>query len=109
MKLQFLLSALIIGLFASNPLSADETGNIFSAPELLMVEDAPLNDDGGIMYPSPAVFDIDNDGDEELVIGSIFGGVWTCENKSSGSGDPVWGQPVPVTTTDGSPLRLNNW
>ncbi|MEM7456467.1 MAG: hypothetical protein AAF456_19130 [Planctomycetota bacterium] len=109
MKLQIVLAVVAVCLVASSHSAADETGNIFAAPELLMIEDAPMNESGEIMYPSPAVFDIDNDGDDELVIGSIFGGVWACENKSSSGGDPVWDQPVPVTATDGSPLELNNW
>ena len=75
----------------------------------IMISDKALNKDGGMMYPSPAILDIDRDGQNELVIGTIFGGVFACENENTESGDPVWGKPQPVKTADGKPLKLNNW
>lgn len=82
---------------------------MFDAPVVLRVDDKPLNEDGEIMYPSPAIFDVDNDGKNELVIGSIFGAVHVCENQSDSSGEPVWSAPKPLNTKNKKPLSLNNW
>ena len=90
-------------------INAQNSQTGFGEPELLYVGDKPLNADGGMMYPSPAIFDIDNDGQAELVIGTIFGAVYSCENANKGSGDPVWEAPVQVRTADKEPLELNNW
>lgn len=89
--------------------SAQTSSSGFGEPELLYVGDKPMNANGGMMYPSPAIFDIDNDGQDELVIGTIFGGVYYCENANQGSGDPVWEEPIQVRTADNELLELNNW
>jgi len=81
----------------------------FAQPELLRVDGQPMNADGKMMYPSPVVFDIDGDGNDELVIGTIFGAVYACENSNKGPGDPQWQAPQSVNTDDGKPLKLNNW
>ncbi len=86
-----------------------DTGVLLGEPELLMVGDEPLNEDGQMMHPSPAIFDVDNDGANELVIGTIFGGVYASENTNDETGDPVWTEPVVVNTADGEPLKLHNW
>jgi len=61
------------------------------------------------MYPSPAIFDVDNDGQDELVIGTIFGRLVFSENTNASAGDPIWSEPEPIETTEGEPLKLNNW
>lgn len=91
------------------PVVAQESQSKFDDPVFLQVDDAPMNEDGKMMYPSPVVFDIDNDGTNELVIGTIFGALLACENSNEGSGDPVWEAPVVVNTHDGEPIDLNNW
>jgi len=88
---------------------AQEVDSTFDEPVFLKVGDAPMNEDGKMMYPSPVIMDVDNDGQNELVIGTIFGAVYACENSNSGSGDPVWEAPVSVSTVDDVPLKLNNW
>ena len=65
----------------------------FEEPVFLKVGDSPMNEDGSMMYPSPAIFDVDNDGQDELVVGTIFGGVFACENENTGKGDPQWSEP----------------
>ena len=58
----------------------------FEDPVLLQVGDEIMNQDGAMMYPSPAIFDVDNDGQNELVIGTIFGGLFACENSNPKAG-----------------------
>lgn len=82
---------------------------LFCEPNLVYAGKEPLNADARIMYPSPAVFDIDQDGKDELVIGSIFGGLYSCEDMSDAEGIHRWGVPVRVLTVDGEPIQLNNW
>ena len=56
-----------------------------------------------------AMADVDNDGDTEMVIGSIFGGLYASENSNEKGGEPVWENYQPVNETSGKPLELNNW
>lgn len=88
---------------------AQESNTNFDDPVFLKVGDAPMNAEGEMMYPSPVMFDVDNDGADELVIGTIFGGIYACENSNQGDGDPIWESPVAVNSAAGEPLRLNNW
>lgn len=89
--------------------NAQESTGQFEDPVFLQVGDAPMNEDGSMMYPSPALMDVDNDGDNELVIGTIFGQVFACENTGEDGQDPVWSAPTAVNTVNGEPLKLNNW
>ncbi|MFT7539609.1 MAG: DsbC/DsbD-like thiol-disulfide interchange protein, partial [Gammaproteobacteria bacterium] len=52
---------------------ATTESSLFEAPLMLFVDAAPLNSKAKQMYPSPGLFDIDNDGRDELIIGDIFG------------------------------------
>jgi hypothetical protein len=79
----------------------------FEAPIMLMAGDEPMK--AGYSYPSPAVFDVDNDGDDEMVLGEIMGSVSYCENENKSGGDPVWSAVAPLLAADGKPLELNNW
>jgi len=90
-------------------LQAETPKDLFEAPVVLKAGKSVLNLDGKLMYASPAGFDVDNDGKDELVIGTIFGAIVSCENENTGSGDPKWSEPKPVESTDGEPLELNNW
>ena len=89
--------------------SAQKPESVFDAPIIIQVEDRPLNIDGEIIFPSPSVFDVDSDGKDELVIGSLFGSVYACENRNNSKGDPEWSKPRPVNTRMQQPLELNNW
>lgn len=107
---QILIFCLALGFYSSVVANENESSDsLFERPVFLTVGEKPMNEDGQIMYPSPAVFDIDNDGKKELVLGSIFGGVFSCEDESTVTGKHDWAAPEPVNTTDGKPLRLNNW
>ena len=81
----------------------------FAEPEILKVKEAPLNKDGKMRFLSPAIFDIDQDGQAELVIGTIGGDLFACENSNRSKGEPQWQSPKPVKTHDGKPIKLHNW
>lgn len=81
----------------------------FEAPFRLMVGDQPLNTEAKKMYPSPAVFDVDGDGEDELVVGDIFGSLNVYENENDGEGDPVWSRFRPLESADGDPIKVPNW
>lgn len=84
--------------------------SIFEAPVRLMVGDEPLNASANQAYPSPAVYDVDGDGQVELVVGDILGSLNVYENQNeSGKGDPVWSKQVALKAADGSPIRVSNW
>ena len=82
----------------------------FHAPEMIMVGELPLNKQARQMYPSPVMFDVDNDNRVELVVGDIFGSLNVYENENpSASGDPVWSEHVRLQSTDGQPIKVSNW
>ncbi len=87
------------------------TNKVFAAPIRLTVGNEPLNKAAGQMYPSPAMFDIDNDGDVELVVGDIFGSLNVYENKNDNGdkGDPVWSKHTSLTTAEGKKIKVPNW
>ena len=68
-----------------------------------------MNQSGKMSLPSPAIFDVDQDGKAELVIGTIRGDVFACETSNDDKGDTVWSAPASVKTEDGKPLRMSNW
>ena len=78
----------------------------FEAPIQLPAVGQPIQSEFG--YISPAIFDIDRDGKDELVIGDILGELRFCENRGSVE-DPEWTQPQPVVDLNNEPIRLNNW
>ena len=94
---------------AQTSISTPDNGSDFEKPVYLKVKDAPMNESGKMMYPSPAIFDVDWDGKDELVIGTISGEVFACENSNDRKGDPVWSAPLSVKTDDDKPIRLFNW
>ena len=101
-------SCCVIAFFSTQE-STSETEAQFDEPVALKVGDEIMNQDSKMLYPSPAVFDVDNDGKDELVIGTIFGGIYACENSNQKDGDPVWEAPTAVNSVDGEPLDLHNW
>jgi len=109
MNLFYAWFALSFSLVWVHYVSGQTTGQ-FEAPVMLRAGDKPFNDVDFMMFPSPAVFDIDQDDVDELVIGSLFGYIFVCEKSSIDLvGEPVWAMPVQVNAADGKPLRLNNW
>ncbi len=82
---------------------------VFEAPVRLKVGDQFLNDAARQMYPSPAMFDIDRDGQLELVVGDIFGSLNVYENLSDEKSDPVWSTHIPLKLSDGEKVKVSNW
>lgn len=90
--------------------AAVDSGSDFAAPVRLMVGKIPMNSDVKQMYPSPAVYDVDADGKDELVVGDIFGALHVYENENKdGKGDPVWGKPERLKMADGEAIKVSNW
>lgn len=85
------------------------TNAYFEAPLRLMVDDQPLNSLAKQMYPSPAMYDVDNDGQQELIVGDIFGRLNVYENKNEGDGDPVWNKHYALKSADGENIKVSNW
>jgi len=86
------------------------TNRYFQAPVRLMVGDEPLNTKAKQMYPSPAMFDVDDDGQVELMVGDIFGTLYVYENENdSRDGDPVWSDHSPLKTAEGKAIKVSNW
>ncbi len=81
----------------------------FSSVTQLMVGEKPLNTKARQMYPSPAMFDVDNDGQDELIVGDIFGSLNVYENENEGNGDPVWSEFTSLKSTDGDKIKVSNW
>ena len=84
-------------------------GDIFEAPVRLKVGEQYLNNAARQMYPSPAMFDIDRDGQLELVVGDIFGSLNVYENLSDEKLDPVWSSHIPLKLNDGAKVKVSNW
>jgi len=84
-------------------------GDIFEAPVRLKVGEQYLNNAARQMYPSPAMFDIDRDGQLELVVGDIFGSLNVYENLSDEKSDPVWSSHIPLKLSDGAKVKVSNW
>ena len=81
----------------------------FGSATRLMVGEKPLNTGARQMYPSPAMFDVDGDGQDELIVGDIFGSLNVYENENEGSGDPVWSEFKPLKSADGEKIKVSNW
>ncbi|GAB4548968.1 MAG: hypothetical protein Tsb0013_09920 [Phycisphaerales bacterium] len=56
------------------------------------------------VYPSPAVFDLDKDGIDELFIGDLFGFIQTAERDGAG-----WGKATKMKDKGGNDLKFDNW
>ncbi|MEM9381471.1 MAG: hypothetical protein AAGB93_16065 [Planctomycetota bacterium] len=61
----------------------------------------------GILYPSPALHDVDGDGARELLIGEIFGTITVSEREAEGPAT-AWAEAQPMRV-GGEPIKLNNW
>ncbi len=86
------------------------SNTIFEPPVQLTVEDKPLNAVAKQRFPSPALFDVDGDGQIELVTGSLMGSVRVYENSNpTGKGDPAWAPSTLLKDADGKPIRTSNW
>ena len=92
------------------PAGGSSARDLFDAPVRLKVKDAFLNVAAKKRFPSPAMIDVDDDGQAELVVGELMGSVGVYENQNtSGTGDPIWGPRTHLKTFDGKRIRTSNW
>jgi len=92
------------------PKQVSSTPSIFDHPIRISVDGEPLNTVEKKKFLSPAIFDVDEDGKPELVIGDLWGDVGVHENlNTTGKGDPVWGPRKALKDTQGKAIRTSNW
>ena len=92
------------------PKEQPASAGLFDRPVMLNVKDAPLNTEAKKQFPSPGIFDVDGDGQVELVVGDLMGGVGVYENQNtSGDGDPDWGPRKNLTGIEGEAISTPNW
>jgi hypothetical protein len=79
----------------------------FSTPELVLADGQALNAVEGMLFPSPVLFDIDRDGQRELVCGDLWGYLRVYENSGTEK-QPVWG-PAEKLKSGGEVIKVSNW
>ena len=95
---------------STNAVSRPNNSNLLDQPIRIRLNDAPLNSAAKKSFPSPAIFDADGDGSEDLVIGDLMGGVGVYANlNTSGVGDPVWSSRKDLSDATGNPVTTPNW
>ena len=62
----------------------------------------------GTLYPSPALFDINGDGEKELIIGDLIGYLQVA-SRESGDMAAGWGKATQLKMADGKDLKFDNW
>lgn len=98
-----LLSTLVLGAAFAG---AAQDGAVRFAPPVMLTTDAgPLAH--GMLYPSPAMYDLDGDGKLELIVADLFGNVQFA--KRTDGPDTQWSALSPVLTRDLAPLKFSNW
>ena len=97
------MTHLLLALAALAPSGdADDGLILFKAPVQFMAGDAEMGHKK--MYPSPAAFDVDGDGIQDLVLGGLSGRVTWSRRTADGLGPEK-----PMERTDGKQLSFNNW
>ncbi|TWU38834.1 FG-GAP repeat protein [Novipirellula aureliae] len=92
------------------PKSKVATDPVFDSPVIIMVYDDSRDTNSKLRFPSPAIYDVDGDGQLELVSGSLMGHIGVYENtNTSGKGDPIWGPREPLKNSEGDIIRSPNW
>ncbi len=99
--------ALLLLQAAASPAPPIPDARLFEDPVRLLSAGELLNEVEQMPYPSPVVFDVDRDGERELVVGDLWGRIWIYEDQAS-PGDLAWG-PARKLEVDGEELRVPNW
>ena len=97
----------LLSLLVSTPLLGDGVSDdaAFEAPVELTAGDKTFSD---ILYPTPVLYDVNGDGQRELVVGDLIGYLHVAERLSPA--DPLaWGAAKKMTATDGKELKFSNW
>ena len=109
-----LASAIGVCFFAISSENSSESGpnnsNTLDHPIRISANGVPLNSEEEKRFPSPAVFDVDGDGSNELIIGDLMGGVGVYTNlNTSGAGAPVWSARKTLDDSQGNAIITSNW
>jgi hypothetical protein len=104
MRCLVLLGAILI---AAVPIAAQEGKSLFEDPVRLTVEGRPLNQEEKLLYPTPVLLDIDADGQNELVVGDLWGQLWIHE-KGKNRDQLAW-EPAKKLQANGKDLKVPNW
>ncbi|QDU83199.1 hypothetical protein Pla163_02970 [Planctomycetes bacterium Pla163] len=91
------------------PAAAKARGPRFAAPVMVRAGDAPLNGADDLLYPSPVLFDVDGDGDTELVVGDLWGNLFRYERIATDDASVRFGPRERVQYFDGANVELPNW
>ena len=92
------------------PENATSDSSLFESPVRINADGAPLNTAARKRFPSPGIFDVDGDGQAELLIGELMGSVGVYENlNTSGTGDPEWSSRKPLRDAKGKQIKTSNW
>lgn len=84
----------------------DEAQARFAPPVRLLAGDAPMGE--GRLYPSPALYDLDGDGVDELILGDLRG-VLTVSKRRTGDGPQGWSEASALKGAGGDDLKFHNW
>ncbi|MAG58102.1 MAG: hypothetical protein CMJ83_17590 [Planctomycetes bacterium] len=76
----------------------------FAAPKRIQAGDAFMGE--GRLYPSPALHDVNGDGQQDIVVGDLFGRVTVAQGSKSAA---TFGPDKPLNDRDGKPLKFHNW
>ena len=60
-----------------------------------------------LLYPTPVLQDLNQDGRPEMVVGDLVGNLFRCERQKQET-DLHWSELAPLQA-DGQPLKLDNW
>ena len=81
---------------------------LFEAPVRLMSDGKPL--EARDPFPSPAIYDIDGDGVNEMTVGGLRGNLEVFEDSNkTGQGEPIWKSRGSLKDSDGKRIKLTNW
>ena len=97
-------------LAVDGPLKSTPAADLFEAHVRLTVNDLPLNADKAVMNISPTLYDVDGDGNPELITGGVSGelGIHKSEDVSR-DGDLTWGPRQVFEDASGEAITLTNW
>ena len=86
---------------------AEQPRTLFDPPVRLMSEGIPINQREKLLYPSPALLDIDGDKQVELVVGDLWGKLRVY--KPAGKrGELTWSRGTNLKA-QGKDLVVPNW
>ena len=94
-----LLAAILPSAYAQEPEPAQ------FAPPIQLLRDGANHT--GILYPSPVLYDLDGNGQRELVIGDLKGHITFSQRVADGE-DHQW-TAAEQLQSQGKPLKLDNW